>query len=547
MTFRKLWQYQSWGKPVPQPGGEPETIYFEAWQQPQSQPERNYLMRRLQAIALVAIPFFFFQEQPVAAAFTDQPFDAVSQPLYAAKRPATLGPHFFFQEEPAAAVFTDQPIEQIQMPQRWRMPRVHYDAIVAPVLVPGGITQPSGAGTTIFIYDNTLAADGLAYHFAEISTAFPADFIDNGTTPKSYRSKVSLQIGDTSAGTAATTLSDTAVGVYFDAAKGLLWRASSTSSWTTNFGTKIGSGDKASGVDGVTIRNGLTTPWTIRGNISWYDSTIITAGTVAINQGASGLTGDIQACILGITGTANVFFGIGTASFQFNNLYRVSLWGKNAVASAGLLGISNFATAERLSIAGPSMSYFIRNTSTSQYTLKDVTFFGTPAIADAVSTVAGASWDLVRPGWSGAAKFPNVLNTAAGTIREDWLFNVRVVDRLGAAIASIPVKLTDTLGNVQVNTTTDANGQVAFGTGLLLNAVVVRDHYGDGVTYSTRDRSPFTVAVNTGASENSAYLSRTYDFNWPLTETGAFQDVNDVVALQDPSGGPTAWVEASIS
>lgn len=64
-----------------------------------------------------------------------------------------------------------------------------------------GITQPGGAGTTIMIYDDTDTSGGRpagSYTFAQISAAFPADFVDvtvNVARPK-YKSLVDLQMGD---------------------------------------------------------------------------------------------------------------------------------------------------------------------------------------------------------------------------------------------------------------------------------------------------------------------------------------------------------------
>ena len=67
-----------------------------------------------------------------------------------------------------------------------------------------GVTQPAGPGTTIYLYDNASALDGIAFQSLEISSAFPADFIQHTSPNEYYQAKVDVQIGDNGTGTKAT-------------------------------------------------------------------------------------------------------------------------------------------------------------------------------------------------------------------------------------------------------------------------------------------------------------------------------------------------------
>lgn len=405
-------------------------------------------------------------------------------------------------------------------------------ALLWALILAVGVTQPGGAATTIFIYDNASAANASYYTFAEISTAFPADFIDNGTTPKSYRSKVSLQVGDTGVGAAATTLQDTDVAVFFDAAKVLQYRSTQTTSWTTNLGTKVGTGNKATGRNGCLIYQGTTA--TFRGNWAAYGSSILSqGGTMTFSPATSGSNYELVDCIIGNKGTGGTStISIGSASVAASNIYNVDLWGNISSASLGLITALNSSNAERISIGINAAGYFIRS-SQSTFAIKDLLLFGTPLVADIAYTGgAGSTWTLVNIGWSGnAPKFAN-MSASAGDITEYRVGDVKAGDGNGTNSSGVAAKLTDTLGNVIFNTTTDSAGRVAFGSGLTTNAVPVLDHYG-AVSYLTRARSPFLMAA--GALR--------YYFNWPTDVNGNFEDMVDAIPLAYAGGGPTSWNE----
>jgi hypothetical protein len=205
---------------------------------------------------------------------------------------------------------------------------------------------------------------------------------------------------------------------------------------------------------------------------------------------------------------------------------------------------------ERVTFGGNPPA-FIRSSSLG-VTAKDIAFFGTPSTSDVIwaGTAATSNWAFIRPRWSGnAPKFSGggLTNDPANGTHEYWAFDVKVVDRNGTGVAGIPVKLTDAQGNIQVDTLTNSAGQVDFGSGITTGFVIVRDHYPDAAgAYAVRDRSPFTAEINTGLSANANYLSRAYKFDWPGLATGNFEDIGDVVPIEDQSGAPTMWTEMTL-
>lgn len=415
-----------------------------------------------------------------------------------------------------------------------------------------GVTQPGGAGTTIYIYDNASAANGTHYTFAEISAAFPVDFVDLGTNEKTYKSNVSLQIGDTTTNAATTTLQDTGVTVKWENGTTLLFRSTQQSSWFLTLGTKCGTGNQAGGAEGCDLTFGTQT--ILRGTCKLYGCKLRKKSTVSSNiqylPGITGSTGEIVDCDIQQvpTLTAGIY---GTSTQKVDNIYNCTFSAGTQIASAI---VSNFfvTTLERVLMSAKNNAAFISSNATDT-SFKDVVMRGTVVQGDLRANSGAARWIMVRPGWSQTGGPKLFLSSAfsitlANSLKEYWLYNCKMVNASGAAISNIPVKVTDAIGNTVVDTTTDANGAVSFGSGLTANAVIVMDHYATSGTYIQRYRGPFLFEYNTGNSRNTDYQSRRGYSHWPGYETvtttaGTFADVNDIVHLQDAAGNSTGWTE----
>lgn len=418
------------------------------------------------------------------------------------------------------------------------------------VLMAVGVTQPGGAGTTIYIYDDASSASGTGYTFTEISAAFPADFVDNGTNRRSYRAKVSLQIGDTGVGTATTTLTDTRATVIWDNTKTLLTRATQTGSWYLRLGTKIGTGDQASGVDGCDLTFGAAVTWPRQAYL--YGCTMRqTAG--AFQQSSLNGASEYVNCIFqsSASGTTPMSFGTFGGS-EFDNIYNLDI---SHTTTAQVMSNFYAFSAERVTVACAAPTTFL-NTSGISVSIKDLAMFGSPTQSDLrwTSPATARDWVLVRPKWTGnAPKFSagnSTSHLAGDETYEYWLYDVKCVDGAGAGVSGIPVRLTDTLGNVQVDTTTDTNGRVSFGSGITANAVAVMDHYSVSGVYTQRHRGPFLCEVNLPSQTgyNNNYFSHRYYFDWPggatvTTSSGSFEDVGDVLPMSASASGGSLWVE----
>jgi hypothetical protein len=423
-------------------------------------------------------------------------------------------------------------------------------AILVALLV--GIFQPGGAGTTIRLHDDTDGTNHAAapgpHTFAEIAAAFPADFTALGTNEPSYRGLVSVQIGDSTIGSQTTTLADTNKTVIWDATRTLTNATTNLASWFLNLGTKVGTGNRASGKDGCTLVFGAAT--TLNENLALYGCTLKSRTGAVTFGGVSGPTREIVDCIIqsAAAGTTPILTGID----PLTNAYNVDI---SHVTTAQVCGNFNFTAAERITISAAAPSSFVFAGAPSQ-SWKDIVFFGSPTQSDLRWSVSGATnWKIIRPTYSnsGNPKFSSgvITITPANGCQEFWGYNAKVIDRNGLGIANIPVKLTDTLGNVLVDALTDATGQISFGSGITADFVPVVDHYTTAGVYAIRHRSPFLSEINTGVNRNTNYQSRTFTWFWHgystyTTTAGSFADVNDVVPIEDGSGAGSVWVELTL-
>lgn len=414
-----------------------------------------------------------------------------------------------------------------------------------------GITQPGGAGTIIYLYDDSINAGGFDPHtagqphtFAEIAqfcvNAGNTDFVSNGTNKPSYRGSVNVQIGDAGTGTATTTLEDTVEStVIWDNTRTLAYRATQTSSWFTNLGTKVGTGDQATGHKGTTLVFGATT--TLRGTMNFYGCDIRVQGNFicTVTPYAVGV-GELVNCIFQSASTSAAVSGFSIGLNAFDNIYNVDV---TAGVSVDVLNIFGGNSVERITVGGPSLRSAFQLSAGTSRSYKDVSLFGSPTRADilwSASTIV--NHHLIRPVWTnnapkfGFASASASTPTLANATLEYWPYNVKIVDGAGDAISGIPVRLTDAVGNIQVDTTTGADGRLSYGSGLTANTAVVMDHYSNGTIYVQRHRGTFLCEINTGPGSNTSYLSKTYTFTWPGAETvtvdsGTFEPVQDIIPL----------------
>ena len=428
-----------------------------------------------------------------------------------------------------------------------------------------GVTSDA---SNIYIYDDTHAdagGDG-SYSFVDIhailgGTGVDITRVDSGSAYPTYRLFKNLQIGDTGTGTATTTLKDSNVVAVFDAAKVLQTRTTQASSWNIEFGSKIDTGDQAGGGSGAILcftSNSGSPNITWRGTVLLYGTTL-RARASAGNPHALVLNtlepdSEIMNCIF--DGLRNC--QIGTATTPFDNVFNLDI--SNPASTAALVNAFLVNSAERLTFSASPAQEFMQSGQTG-VTIKDFLCFGVPGRADFRWTSSlSEDWKFIQPHFSNSA--PRFSAAVSGlpaigdATLEYWKFRIKVVDRNGNGISGIPTTLTDTTGVVQITTTTDSNGEISFGSGITANFIVVRDHYVTvgAATYSWRDRSPFTLKVNTSdlSGYNPNYLGRKKLFYWPGYESSQtdsssdFQDVFEISALEDPSGQPTAWTECTI-
>lgn len=404
---------------------------------------------------------------------------------------------------------------------------------------------------------NPIILDNGTFTWADIATADTGggwgQFTSNGTNVPSYRSRVSVQIGNS----ANTTHLQDATGslVVFDNTRTITGGGTATARFLT-LGTRLGSGARASGVNGGVICLGAATVFA--GTPSFYGLTVRqTSGAVSFVPTTAG-TGEAINCLFQSTASGTAPFSFATATNSGDNIYNCDF--SHTTANQVVSNLT-FNTAERLTIAAASPTAFFSSGGAS-VVMRSLAMFGTPTQSDIRWATSGAQfWSFVRPIWTGNA--PKISVAAAGPpisvdnaqTREFWGWDVKVVDGDGNGIAGIPVTLTDATGEVQVSATTNSEGELDYtqllGSVAEPNVVCVMDHYAVGTTYTQRHRSPFLVEVNTGASRNTSYQSHRARFDFAgagtvTTSAGSFEDMFDVIALEPPAGNPTTWVELEL-
>ena len=398
-----------------------------------------------------------------------------------------------------------------------------------------GCTQPGGAGTTILIEDDThgdAGGDG-SYSFLDIATKFPADFVDLGTTPKTYRGKVSVTNGD-GVGTSTTTLKDSNCTVIFDAGKTYSVSSTGRSNRFTEFGVKV-SGTKSSGRSGVRLSLGSGT-LNIQGNGKFYGSILEAVALLTVAPGASGLTYELYNCLL----SAGTSISLGNASGAVPTAYNVDMIGASGAAAA----VTNFnvTTAERITIGlnSPGLRHI---QSGSLIQAKDMVLIGVASGGSSVRNTGASPWDLVSPTWDQGAAINDATST---TVNEWWPYDVFVISGTSAPIAGIPVTLYDRTSTAVVDTTTTATVRIVFGSGVTANCVKVVS-YALGVSDY---RGPFTARINQGSGRNLNWPQRTIVYDQPTSASWSggiqYQDVFDIIQLEPPSGAPTGWIELTM-
>lgn len=408
---------------------------------------------------------------------------------------------------------------------------------------------------------NGIYCDNGTYSFADIYAAAGiggVDFlrVDSGTGYRTYRSLKTIFIGQTvSTGTGttnATTFTDTDCTVTFDTGKFFRTRTGTTSTIAVNLGTKVGTGSVATGGNGVVMLFANAMTMSIRGTVKMYGCVMKNLGTgnriIQISPASAGNASELINCIL--DGWSGIVFGSSGGNIPI--IYNVDII---AGASATNLITSFFIDAAELMTIGGAVSGQFITSGSAGLSFKDTKFFGSAGTAHLNSTGSSPNWKIVRPTFiSGTLKFftAGASGGADNGCHEYWRYDAKCVDGAGAGVSGIPVRLTDTLGNVQVDTTTDSAGELSFGSGLTENMVITCDHYTDG-SYTIRQRGPFLAEVNmpTQTGYNSAYRSHRVYFDCPGSETvtttaGSFEDMNDIFQMAPIPGANTQWEECSL-
>lgn len=283
----------------------------------------------------------------------------------------------------------------------------------------------------------------------------------------------------------------------------------------------------------------------IRGTVKLYGTRICkkyngTAQALQFPQVNSG--SEIVNCQL--DGFTN--YVLGSSGANIGLIYNLDI--TRPTSATNIISAFFVDVADRLTISSLTAAdnFVALSSNTASGAIKDVVFFGDftgGAVPGAISLGAAATnWTIAKPRWpTGVNLYSSVSATTADTgAHQYWQYDPKVVDGItGDPVSGIPVKVTDITGSVQVNTTTDSEGRISFGSGIAAGMLIVSDQYSGG----TRTRSPFLAEYNTGSGANTNYPSQRGYFDWLGEDDGRYDDVADIVFLRPAGGAPSTWIE----
>lgn len=319
----------------------------------------------------------------------------------------------------------------------------------------------------------------------------------------SWYSTLNIQWGDT-AGNYTGLPTNFRLGretIEFASGKGFKTRTTNQDLLNIYLGTKkaVGDGTREAfgkdiwGIFGSTSGT-LTANWFMYGSV-WQ------AATTTNFFNAQDNVSEIAACIFDTIGSGTVTF-----NFQPSGSNKFKLWYRNRVHgqtnNAGVLNsIPPAYWLEQPTVISNGSQSGI-NITTPDRPLLRPRIVGTPLGQDYNLRVASAGTVICEPEFSGGA--PRYGADATGPLVsapafEAWRAYARVFNPSdGSARSGIAFELIDKRGVSQVDVTTDANGEVVFGSGLLANMLLMARLYSSGIAGPavTDTLAPFRLRVN---------------------------------------------------
>lgn len=402
-------------------------------------------------------------------------------------------------------------------------------ALLLAGLLMAGITDD---GVTISVEDNAhgdAGGDG-SYAFTDISTKFPALFVDKLTNPRSYECLRNLRNGD-GVGTAVTTIKDANAVVHFAANKTFTTSAVGGANRTLELGTKVvGANGKPTGYAGCDLYFNTASQVFSR-HMKLYGLKIQNIGGALLFQpSASGMTAEIVNGILLPSST----MALGNIAGAMSLLYNVDIVG-TGVGSLGRILNFNCTNAERLTIAFPFGTYKINITS-GQLRIRDAVFIGPSSVADVGFTGTVVEIQLVEPTWSREA----IQQSGIQRYEEWWRWEPVVINtRTRLPEQGATVNAYNLLGTLVATAVSDADGRLSYGSGLTANCLQVRHQ--DAVTTLMVEDGPFTVTIT---PPDGTLLPSSKIAVWPYRSYSGekqFEPFQDQLELVSRGGEREEW------
>jgi len=380
-----------------------------------------------------------------------------------------------------------------------------------------------------------------------------------------YQTTKSLRAGNNSGVNVKQTTFQSTIGeaLYFTAGQittavpnipGVRWR----------IGTVIGTGDGRYGVSGLSIfkAGGCA----LQGDIQIHGCSIQATSFALIPFDSTAVDNEA----VGNRFVLNNSAGAGVAT---NRAFKT--WIRNTHLNVGNQNPINSifvvdSLGHRISSSGTLWPSLV-NSAASATRIVRVEFLAAPSTSPNASQIKSptnpSSWFIVEPTWI-TPEFrkynfaQNALQLSQGLQHfECWGFHTMVAnDDTGDPISGVPVKMVDSVGKVQVDTTTDANGDITFGQAFVPlepvsgNYAIVADvgnwQYPAANDFSFRYRGPFYLQVNTGPLANPNYYPWSMVLDWPYEgtdrKTGQMTSLRIPVRLIPVAGLVSQWTKCEV-
>ena len=277
------------------------------------------------------------------------------------------------------------------------------------------------------------------------------------------------------------------------------------------WGSKIGTGDRTIGVDGVRY-------WQNSGNMALLQDWecygcefVANNGTINVSNATANTNMVFGACYF--EANALLLWGTGATGIKAYNCVGVS----RRTSGSNFVNAADFEDSYNVLLGSKGQCDYAMQTAGTNRNPRNVIFASDQKYGDINLTGAGQGWNFVQSRRSGAAQLvffssTNISSEGSGALRNVVRLHTRIMDDLGEPIANVPVHLRSTgkdynsvdgydLWEYSTPILTSASGDISWtyihlNAGSTPNGIVPRSYGSDGSSAEYYVDRVFTMLIN---------------------------------------------------